>query len=73
MAVTIVLKSSNTASAVPLTTDISPTDTDGAELLINYPDKLIYTKNSTGHVVSLNLIGPPGPTGPTGPPGPPGY
>ena len=48
MASTIVTKNSSTASAVPLTGDLTQ-----GELAVNVTDKRLFTKNSGGTVVEL--------------------
>jgi len=52
MANTIKPKRSFTAGAVPTTSDVAQN-----ELLINWADRVIYTKNAAGTIVSVPLGG----------------
>lgn len=50
---TILIKRSNTASAVPAAGALT-NSTDGAELAVNTEDRKLYTKNAAGSVVELS-------------------
>jgi hypothetical protein len=73
MAIRIILKYSNTASAIPTASDVLV-----GEVVLNFPDAKAYTKHTDGIVRQLNFTGntgptgTPGATGPTGPTGAPG-
>lgn len=61
MATKIILKKSNTAGAVPLTTDL-----EIGEVAVNLADRKLYSKNNSGVVVPLGAayVGGTAPTGP---------
>lgn len=62
MATKIILKKSNTAGAVPLTTDL-----EIGEVALNLVDRKIYTKNNSNVVVTLGsaFVGATAPTAPS--------
>ncbi|MAZ56825.1 hypothetical protein CL653_03465 [bacterium] len=60
----IILKGSGTSGIVPVANDLI-----SGELYFNYNDGLLFYKDTTSTVQTLNLNGPTGPTGPTGPQG----
>ncbi len=61
MATKIILKKSNTAGAIPLTTDL-----EIGEVAVNLADRKLYSKNNSGTVVSLGAayVGTTAPSGP---------
>ena len=71
MAVTIVLKRSNTSSSVPTTSDLTK-----GEVAVNTADAKAYVNHDDGspggEIKQVLLAGPVGPTGPAGPTGPTG-
>lgn len=64
----IQLKRSSVAAKVPTASQL-----DVGELAVNLTDKLLYTKDASGTVITVSgAAGPAGPAGPTGPAGPVG-